>query len=184
MVDAMLVNAANDLKTAGYDPAVLPDSSTSWRVVFVTITARLEDGTFVGLSNITRNGDTTFNTSTNSFMISGNLRMSQSKGFLTASASGGGISASADVEVTVDHVDMLYEIETCVSCMRTLTNFEITDVGTIDVDINGLGVLGNKLSKVVTLASNLISDYIAGTFEDEVQVAIQNYLTNLGPFEL
>ena len=68
--------------------------------------------------------------------------------------------------------------------MRTLTNFEITDVGTIDVDINGLGVLGNKLSKVVTLASNLISDYIAGTFEDEVQVAIQNYLTNLGPFEL
>jgi len=60
-----------------------------------------------------------------------------------------------------------------------LTRFEITDVGTIDVEISGLG---SYLSRLTNLATNLISDYIASTFEDEVQVAIQNYLTSNGPF--
>ena len=174
MVDAMLVNAINDLKTAGYDPAVLPDSSKSWRKWGIKITLELKDGTFEGLSGITRNGDTNGNSSDCvTWLISGNLRMSQSKGFLKASV----LSLSADIEATVDHVDMLYEIEARQGQIMNLTKFEITDVGTIDVEISGIGTY---LGKIITLTTNLISDYIAGIFEDEVQVAMQNYLTNMG----
>ena len=170
----MLVNAANDLKTAGYDPAVLPDSSKSWSKWGFKITLELKDGTFEGLSGITRNGDTNGNSSDCvTWLISGNLRMSQSKGFLKASV----LSLSADIEATVDHVDMLYEIEARQGQIMNLTRFEITDVGTIDVEISGIGTY---LSKIITLTTNLISDYIAGIFEDEVQVAMQNYLTNMG----
>ena len=177
----MLVHATHELEEAGYDPADLPDRSTSFRVGFVRITASLKDGTFEGLSGITRNGNTTATTVTtsdsniNNTRISGNLRMGQGQGFFKASVAG----LSADVEATVDHVDMYYEIEYRVGQIMNLTRFEITDVGTIDVEISGLG---SYLSRVTNLATNLISDYIAGTFEDEVQVAIQNYLTSNGPF--
>ena len=51
--------ATNAIVAGGYDPAVLPEKSTSVKEGFTAVTVKLRDGTIEGLSGITRIGNVT-----------------------------------------------------------------------------------------------------------------------------
>ena len=177
-IDDILVDVAKDIKDGGYDPAILPPKSTSFKMWPIKVTATLKDGKIEGLSDITRNGDT-LHTGKNPMLVSGNLKIGQTKAYIAAFASGGPISVSGLTEATIDRVDIAYEIETCRGCPMTLTKLDIA-VGQINVNIKGLGVLGKHLGKVTSLASNLIKGYIINTYKGVVATEIQNALDDHG----
>ena len=154
----------------------------------------LKSRTIKGLSGIKRIGDTTYTgnlfnkakdlyLSTSLPKISGTVRasdLSENERYAAAV----GVSRSEETfsaSATIDHVDIEYEIEACVGCSMTLTKLDIT-VGKINVSTEGLGVLGEHLSEMSTLASNAIKEWIVDTFKGVVATKIQNVLDVKGPF--
>ena len=186
LFDFALSQANNAIIAGGYDPAILPEKSTSFKKGFIRVSAKLKDGTVEGLSDITRIGDVNVDETSgkSGYQFSGKLGISQSKATYTASVSGGKlISKSVNAVAFIDNVGMSYEIETCDDCPMTLTKLKIT-VGKIDVNIKGLGVLGKHLGKVTSLASNEIKGYIISTYKEEVANEIQKTLDDIGPLSL
>ena len=172
--------ATNAIVAGGYDPAVLPEKSTSVKEGFTAVTVKLRDGTIEGLSGITRIGNVTVpETSENfEFQFSGKLGISQGKATYKYTASVSNyLLVSLDVVATIDQVGMEYEIETCNGCSMILTNFEIT-VGRIDVNIKGHGVV----DWITSLVSNAIKGYIISVYKEEVEREIQKALDDFGPW--
>ena len=179
-VDYILDMATNAIVAGGYDPAVLPEKSTSVKEGFTAVTVKLRDGTIEGLSGITRIGNVTVpETSENfEFQFSGKLGISQGKATYKYTASVSNyLLVSLDVVATIDQVGMEYEIETCNGCSMILTNFEIT-VGRIDVNIKGHGVV----DWITSLVSNAIKGYIISVYKEEVEREIQKALDDFGPW--
>ena len=179
-IDYILDMATNAIVAGGYDPAVLPEKSTSVKEGFTAVTVKLRDGTIEGLSGITRIGNVTVpETSENfEFQFSGKLGISQGKATYKYTASVSNyLLVSLDVVATIDQVGMEYEIETCNGCSMILTNFEIT-VGRIDVNIKGHGVV----DWITSLVSNAIKGYIISVYKEEVEREIQKALDDFGPW--
>ena len=179
-IDYILDMATNAIVAGGYDPAVLPEKSTSVKEGFTAVTVKLRDGTIEGLSGITRIGNVTVpETSENfEFQFSGKLGISQGKATYKYTASvSNHLLVSLDVVATIDQVGMEYEIETCNGCSMILTNFEIT-VGRIDVNIKGHGVV----DWITSLVSNAIKGYIISVYKEEVEREIQKALDDFGPW--
>ena len=173
----------------GLDPTDLPGGSVSFRkkIVFVPVKgkAELKDGRFEGLSRIFRNGDIVPNLdlANNKFGLSANIGMVQGKAHYKASASFNGLRVSASADARVDHVNLFFKAEMCLSegCSLQLTRFDIKDIGKIDVTFHGLGPLNWILKSVVNLAANKIRDSLADKFERDIQRIIQRALDDLDP---
>ena len=188
-IDQVLENARELILANGLDPADLPGGSVSFHqtIGFIEFKgkAELKDGRFEGLSSIARNGDTAFNfdPANNKLGLSANIGIGKGKAHYKASASIAGVGVSATADATVDHVNIFFEAEMCLTegCSLQLTKFDIKDIGNIDVSFSGLGPLDWILDLVVNLAANLISDFLADIFEGDIQGIIQGVLDNLIP---
>ena len=184
-IDMVLEKAKEMIVTKGLDPTDLPSIHKTFSFIKLKGKAELKDGQFEGLSRIVRNGDTSFNLdlANNKLGLSANIGINQGKAHYKASANieGGDVSASADA--TVDHVNLYFEAEMCLSegCSLQLTRFDIKDIGKIDVTFHGLGDLNEILKSVVNLAANKISDSLADKFESDIQRIIQGVLDDLDP---
>ena len=188
-IDSVLENARELILANGLDPADLPGGSVSFHqtIGFIEFKgkAELKDGRFEGLSGIVRNGDTAFvfDPVNNKLSLSANVGMGKGKAHYKASASIAGVGVSASADATVDHVNLFFEAEMCLTegCSLQLTKFDVKDIGNIDVSFHGLGPLDWILDLVVNLAANLISDFLADIFESDIQSIIQGVLDNLVP---
>ena len=119
----------------------------------------------------------------NKLSLSANIGINDAKAGYAASAEfmDVGISASADAKIQT--VKVYFEAEMCLSsgCSLALTKFDITEIGHIDVDINGLGPLGWILEVVVDLIADLIRGFLADILEGPIKDLLQNILNDLVP---
>ncbi len=171
------------------DPASLPDDSVgfSMDVGFITVhgEAKIYNGYFAGLSTIERSGDTSLNTdpAANKVTLTAKLALPECKAGYDARAEiiDIGVSASADIKVTQTKVSLAAEMELAPGATLKLTQFDITDIGHIDVHFSGLGPLDFILDSLVNLVANIIKGEIAGWISGPLKDLLQNALDGLPP---
>ena len=137
------------------------------------------------MSTLHRNGDTSFNfdVANNKLSLSANIGINDAKAGYAASAEFMDIGISASADAKIQTVKVYFEAEMCLNsgCSLALTKFDITEIGHIDVDINGLGPLGWILEVVVDLIADLIRGFLADILEGPIKDLLQNILNDLVP---
>ena len=115
--------------------------------------------------------------------LSANIGINDAKAGYGASAEFMDIGISASADAKIETVKVFFEAEMCLAsgCSLQLTKFDITEIGHIDVNIDGLGPLGWILETVVGLIADLIRGFLADILEGPIKDLLQGILNDLVP---
>jgi len=186
-IDQLLANLREVVVEQGLDPATLPNADTSFSDTILGITfhgsAHLFNGHFWGLSTIARTGDTSFTTEGSTLRLTANIGVNRPSAHYDASAEFMGIGVSAGVTANIADFQIYLDAEMDVvnGGGLQLTNFAITHVGNIDVDISGLGPLDWILELLVDFVDSFLKDWIVGLVEGPLRDLIQDLLDQFVP---
>merc|ERR1712212_1044736 len=153
-IDQILANLATVIIENGLDPATFPDADTGFSDTILGITfhgsAHLFNGKFWRLSTIHRTGETSFTTEGTKIRITANI---------------------ADFGIYIDA-----EMDVANGGGLQLTNFQISHVGHIDIDVSGLGPLDWILELLVDFVDTFLKDWIVSLVEGPLKDLIQQIL--------
>jgi len=187
-IDQVMENLRQLIAENGLDPADLPDGEVGFSETILGIEfhgkAEVHDGFFSGLSTIGRNGDTSFSLNDDTLKLTANIGMGASKAGYSASASFQGIGVSASADIDISKVDVYFSAEMCITgdgCSLQLKDFDIKEIGNIDVHIHGLGPLDWILGTVTGFVADLIRDFLADVLEGPIKDLLQGILNDLLP---
>jgi len=186
-IDQLLANLREVIVEEGLDPATLPNADTSFSDTILGITfhgsAHLFNGHFWGLSTIARTGDTSFTTEGTTLRLTANIGVNRPSAHYDASAEFMGVGVSAGVTANIADFQIYLDAEMDVvnGGGLQLTNFAITHVGHIDVDISGLGPLDWILELLVDFVDAFLKDWIVGLVEGPLKDLIQDLLDKYVP---
>ena len=166
-------------------------SSSSHLRIFVILgvtfhgSAKVYNGFFRGLSSIGRNGDTslTFDQANNNIALTAHIGLGKSTAGYSARAEFMGVGVSASADADIDHVNVYFEANMCFEegCKLQLTKFDITDIGSINVHVHGLGPLDWILGTLTGFIADLIRGFLADVLEGPIRDLLQNALNDLLP---
>jgi len=182
-IDKILENLRQLILDQGMDPMDLPDISTGFSDTILGITwhgeANLREGKFWGLSTIARTGDTSFTVTENVLELTAMLSISRPSAHYRAHADFMGIGVSADADIDIRDVQIYMDATATLTIDGIpegglqLKNFYINHLGSIDIDISGLGPLDWILEILVdfidTFFRGWIKDLVEGLLRDLIQ---------------
>ncbi|KAF2354202.1 Mite allergen group-7 [Trinorchestia longiramus] len=163
------------LLDTGMDPLHLPDSTLD---LGSGNSAELRNNTLTGLSTLRRSGTATVDTVSDWHFLYANIAV----GPLQARYNGNvvdsdGTTDSFDASVTLEVVDVYMTARAdSLSGIFDLDQFVISNLGPVDVEINGLGALGWLAETLTEALTNLFMDEIQATLSQQVKNAIQEVL--------
>merc|ERR1712226_444737 len=180
-IDQLLANLREVIVEEGLDAA----TSFSDTILGITFhgSAHLFNGHFWGLSTIARTGDTSFTTEGTTLRLTANIGVNRPSAHYDASAEFMGVGVSAGVTANIADFQIYLDAEMDVvnGGGLQLTNFAITHVGHIDVDISGLGPLDWILELLVDFVDAFLKDWIVGLVEGPLKDLIQDLLDKYVP---
>jgi|ERR1719391_42026 len=186
-IDTILDYLQDVIKDQGLDPADLPEEKVSFSETILGITfhgsAKVYNGKFSGLSTIHRNGDTDITLDENTLHLTANLAMNDASARYSAKAEFMDISIGASAKVDISSVDVYFDASMPLTpgAHLTLSQFEITHIGHISVDIDGLGPLDWILEILVDAIGNSIKGWLADLIEGPIRDLLQGLLDQYVP---
>merc|ERR1712133_246982 len=167
-IDKILSNLRDVIINNGLDPSTLPDQTAEFskHVLGIEVhgSAKLYNGKFWGLSTIARTGDTSFNVDGTKVRLTAHVGVNRPSAHYDARAEFMGIS--------MDILD---------GAGLQLTNFAISHVGRITVDVSGLGPLNWILETLVSFVDTFLKDWIVSLVEGPLKDLIQDLLNKYVP---
>merc|ERR1712176_165443 len=188
-IDEVLANLRDMVITNNLDPADLPDAETGFSDTVLGITwhgsAKVYNGKFWGLSTIARAGDTSLTVEGTTATLTANIGiLSGARAHYDAKAEFMGITVHADADATVGDIQIYLAANMDVGDLNSglqLTDFHISHVGHINVNISGLGPLDWILELLVDFIDAFLKDWIIGMLEGPLKDLIQSILNDLIP---
>merc|ERR1712045_356903 len=190
-IDQILANLATVIIENGLDPATLPDADTGFSDTILGITfhgsAHLFNGRFRRLSTIHRTGDTSFTVDGTKVRLTANIGMEAPTAHYDASAEFMGIGVSAGITANIADFGIYIDAEMDIANGGglQLTNFAISHVGHIDIDVSGLGPLDWILELLVDFVDTFLKDWIVslveGPLKDLIQQILDDYVPDFPP---
>nr|XP_053633212.1 uncharacterized protein LOC128689118 [Cherax quadricarinatus] len=160
----------------GFDPTPLPNASVGFSDVVLGVTwhgeADMYNGWLRGLATIHRSGDAEFLRDGNDVVngISATLSVGEMKGHYVLLAQFMDLGPIADLVMDINGADIYFEASLDRSrCRFHVTIMEVTHIGSISVDITGLGLLDWIVEIVVDFVVNLVRSFIKDIIEGVVQ---------------
>jgi len=188
-IDQVLDNLRQVIAEQGLDPASLPDLETGFSDTVLGITwhgtAWLRNGQLWGLSSISRTGETSLTVDENSGTVelTAMLSLSNLQGHYDAHADFMGIGVNAGATLHVQDIQIYADATAAISAEGSVTlqlqNFYINHLGSIDVDISGLGPLDWILGLLVDLVDTFFRDWIKDLVEGPLRDLLQNLLNDI-----
>merc|ERR1711953_835044 len=154
-IDKILANLATTIIENGLDPATLPDADTGFSYTI--------EGTKVRLT--------------------ANIGVDAPTAHYDASAEFMGIGVSAGITANIADFGIYIDAEMDVASGGglQLTNFAISHVGHIDIDVSGLGPLDWILELLVDFVDTFLKDWIVSLVEGPLKDLIQQILDDCVP---
>jgi len=190
-IDQILANLATTIIENGLDPATLPDADTGFSDTILGITfhgsAHLFNGHFWRLSTIHRTGDTSFTIEGTKVRLTANIGVDAPTAHYDASAEFMGIGVSAGITANIADFGIYIDAEMDIANGGglQLTNFAISHVGHIDIDVSGLGPLDWILELLVDFVDTFLKDWIVslveGPLKDLIQQLLDEYVPDFPP---
>merc|ERR1712212_601701 len=186
-IDQILANLATVIIENGLDPATLPDADTGFSDTILGITfhgsAHLFNGKFWRLSTIHRTGETSFTTEGTKIRLTANIGVEAPTAHYDASAEFMGIGVSAGITANIADFGIYIDAEMDIANGGglQLTNFQISHVGHIDIDVSGLGPLDWILELLVDFVDTFLKDWIVSLVEGPLKDLIQQILDDCVP---
>merc|ERR1712226_607534 len=186
-IDQILANLATVIIENGLDPAPLPDADTGFSDTILGITfhgsAHLFNGRFWRLSTIHRTGDTSFTVDGTKVRLTANIGVDAPTAHYDASAEFMGIGVSAGITANIADFGIYIDAEMDVASGGglQLTNFAISHVGHIDIDVSGLRPLDWILELLVDFVDTFLKDWIVSLVEGPLKDLIQQILDDCVP---
>merc|ERR1712126_572123 len=186
-IDEVLANLRDMVITNNLDPAELPDAETGFSDTVLGITwhgsAKLYNGKFWGLSTIARTGDTSFNVDGTKVRLTAHVGVNRPSAHYDARAEFMGISVGAGVTADIADFEIYLDAEMDIldGAGLQLTNFAISHVGKITVDVSGLGPLNWILETLVSFVDTFLKDWIVSLVEGPLKDLIQDLLNKYVP---
>merc|ERR1712018_391430 len=175
VVDKALDGLGDHILDNDKDPVRLPDQEKRFKqkIVFFTVSgsARLFNGKFHGLSDVRKTRNSTVTADDQKIYVDSELSVPRPNAYYDARAeiSGAGVSASARLRPS--YLNARVKLEMCTTepnCRARLTDFDL-DIGSIDVDLDGFGVLKDFVDKLTTWITNNFRSQIKNQIEREVK---------------
>merc|ERR1712172_200771 len=186
-IDQILQNLATVIIENGLDPATLPDADTGFSDTILGITfhgsAHLFNGHFWRLSTIHRTGETSFTREGTKIRLTANVGVEAPTAHYDASAEFMGIGVSAGITANIADFGIYIDAEMDIASGGglQLTNFHISHVGHIDIDVSGLGPLDWILELLVDFVDTFLKDWIVSLVEGPLKELIQQILNDCVP---
>jgi len=186
-IDMILGYLQGVIAEQGLDPADLPGAHASFSDTVLGITfhgsADCYNGKLSGLSTLHRSGNTDFTLDEHTLTLLASLGLNDLSGHYDAKAEFMGVSVGAGATLKINSVDVYF------SAIMPLENggslqiqeFQITNIGHIDIDISGLGPLNWILETVVGAIGNVIRDFLADVLEGPIKGLLQDLLDQYVP---
>jgi len=185
-IDEVLANVAAMVVEQGYDPAELPGGEVhfSQDMGFFTLhgSARYDRGHFDGLSTLHRTGDTQLCVG-DTIAVHANIGVRAARAGYHVAAEFQGIEIGATANAKISSIDIYFEASVALSGEGGLqiSRFEITDIGHIDVSVDGLGPLGWILGTLVGGIADTIKGFIIPFIEGPIKDILQNIINGMMP---
>merc|ERR1711892_554126 len=185
-VDEILANVATLIKEQGLDPAELPSGEVhfSQNIGFITVHghAGYNQGHLDGLSTLHRTGGTELCV-TDNIVVKANIGLRNAKAGYHVEAEFMGVTVGASADATISSVDIYFEAAMALTgdTGLTLTVFEITNIGHIDVGIHGLGPLDWILGTLVGGIADTIKGWIIPLIEGPIKDILQDIINGMMP---
>lgn len=171
-VDLVMNLMSDAVVAAGLDPAPLPDASLD----FGLGTADLYEGQLGGLSTMYRSGTCTLDKVASWVFLYANLAVDNLQIYYRANVTSGSTSL-ATIGGTVEVISVyMVARQDIYGLITDIDQFVITDFGRINLDIDGLGVLGFLLEPLTEAVANLLRDDISNLLENEIKNLLQDIL--------
>jgi len=188
-IDQILENLRQLILDQNMDPMDLPDLETGFSDTVLGITwhgtAWLREGMFWGLSTIARTGDTSFTVTGSTIELTAMLSISRPSAHYKAHADFMGIGVSADANIDIHDVQIYMDATATLTSEGLpegglqLTNFYINHLGSIDIDISGLGPLDWILELLVDFVDTFFRDWIKDLVECPLRDLIQSLFDDI-----
>merc|ERR1712223_252339 len=161
-IDKILANLATTIIENGLDPATLPDADTGF-------------------------SDTSFAIEGTKVRLTANIGVDAPTAHYDASAEFMGIGVSAGITANIADFGIYIDAEMDIANGGglQLTNFAISHVGHIDIDVSGLGPLDWILELLVDFVDTFLKDWIVslveGPLKDLIQQLLDEYVPDFPP---
>merc|ERR1712055_1231649 len=193
-IDKILENLRNLVIEENMDPMDLPDLETGFSDTILGITwhgsAKLKNGHFWGLSTLARTGDTSFTVEGDKARLTAYIGIQGASAHYDASAEFMGISVSARATADISDLQIFLDAEMVLTggSGLQLTDFQISHLGNISIDIDGLGPLDWILETVVDFVDTFLKDWLVelveGPLKDLIQGLLDDYVPDIPPYLL
>ncbi|KAG0726510.1 hypothetical protein GWK47_036393 [Chionoecetes opilio] len=172
-VDLIMGSVNDAIVSAGLDPAQLQDAAFNLGLG----KAELYDGEVVGLSTLYRSGLCTLDKVASWVFLYANFAVEDMKLHYKANVTSGATTSLVTVEGTVQKV-AIYVVarKDTFGDVTDIDQFVITKFGNIDIDIDGLGVLGILLEPLTEVVLRLVQEDIADMLETDIKDLLQDVL--------
>ncbi|CAG0884353.1 unnamed protein product [Darwinula stevensoni] len=186
-VDELLENARQWLIDNGYNNLQLPDADAEFsQEIFpgfeLSGSAGFRSGSLQGLETILRSGDATLDTDGSLITISTGLGFQAVGGGYEAFLEFEGIEISTDVGLRINDIDIFLQASVDPATLAvTINQFNINDLGDIEVDLTGLGPLDWALGELVSFLKDLLGNILYDLLEDPILDALTQALGNIIP---
>merc|ERR1712236_168191 len=187
LLTSLLANLRNMIIENNMDPMELPDLETGFSDTILGITwhgsAKLRNGHFWGLSTLARTGDTSFTVEGNTVRLTAYIGIRGASAHYDASAEFMGISVGAGVTADISDIQIFLDAQmdlTAGSGLK-LTDFQISHLGHINVDVSGLGPLDWILEILVDFVDTFLKDWLVDLVEGPLKDLIQSLLDEFVP---
>ncbi|KAK8388160.1 hypothetical protein O3P69_020207 [Scylla paramamosain] len=172
-VDSIMGAVNNAIVVADLDPALLPETSLNLGVG----EAVLYEGQVEGLSKMYRGGTCTLDKVASWVFLYANLADENLQVHYQANVTSGSTTSVATIGASVKIVEAyLVARKDTFGLTTDIDQFVVTEFGRIDVDIDGLGLLGFMLEPLTEGVMNLVRDEITNILETEVKDLLQDIL--------
>eukprot|EP00091_Calanus_sinicus_P004556 TRINITY_DN1489_c0_g1_i11.p1 TRINITY_DN1489_c0_g1~~TRINITY_DN1489_c0_g1_i11.p1 ORF type:complete len:229 (-),score=61.07 TRINITY_DN1489_c0_g1_i11:106-792(-) len=186
-IDKILENLRNVIIENNMDPMELPPLDTGFSDTILGITwhgsAHLNNGHFWGLSTLARTGDTSFTVEGEKARLTAYIGITGASAHYDASAEFMGITVGAGVTADISDIQIFLDAEMVLTggSGLQLTDFKISHLGHISVDVSGLGPLDWILEILVDFVDTFLKDWIVSLVEGPLKDLIQGLLDEYVP---
>jgi len=190
-IDMILENLRKYIMDNNLDPMGLPDLETGFSDTILGITwhgtAWLREGQFWGLTTIDRTGETSFTVDPVAGVVelSATLSLSRPSAHYKAHADFMGIGVTADANIDIHDVQIFLDATATLTSDGLpegglqLKEFRISHLGSIDIDISGLGPLDWILELLVDFIDTFFRDWIKDLVEGLLRDIIQDLFNSI-----
>ncbi|TOF86077.1 hypothetical protein CGJ15_25345 [Vibrio parahaemolyticus] len=169
----MMESVDSHIVSSGMDPGPVPNATLN----FGLGTAALYGGQLSGLSTMHRDGLATIDKVADWVFLYANVAVENLQmeydAVVKATSEVSGVQISANVERVALYLVARYDLYTNTA---DIDQFIITEFGKIDVNIEGLGVLGYVLEPLADVVTNLIHEDVANILETTGKEYLQEAL--------